>query len=505
VRPASLSESSPDRVIALPTDASGLCLSCLAHHFPDLFSHLYENLAGRTLPATGRGDRWSILFSAPMADLCLLPDGRLQTHGLTDAESILSGTPSFLTAFDRWVEQQGRAHDPLFTPDGETVLPFAGGWSFYLGYELVGQIETTLDLPAFMSRSIGDTAADFPVAVAQYHPAAVLFDAVEQRAWLVHDGRHPQLVARLQHAVEASVADATRQSVAEDLTLRSLTVDPPRRYTDGVRRVHDYLLAGDVFQVNLSRRWRFAVEQPDDVRAAGAAIHARLGRHNPAPFSAWYRLAEGQIVSSSPERLVSHQQGHVATRPIAGTRRRDPDPQRDRALIDELRAHPKERAEHVMLIDLERNDLGRVCEPGSIRVDELMVVESFAHVHHLVSNVAGCLRSGRSLGELLAAVFPGGTITGCPKVRCMEILAELEGSGRGPYTGSLGYLSLDGRLDSNILIRTVFLGADGQGEFRTGAGIVVDSDPERERIETEEKARGLLLALGQDPERVAVA
>ncbi|HHS83940.1 MAG TPA: aminodeoxychorismate synthase, component I, partial [Gammaproteobacteria bacterium] len=191
---------------------------------------------------------------------------------------------------------------------------------------------------------------------------------------------------------------------------------------------------------------------------------------------------------------VAVRDGIVETRPIAGTRPRDEVQVRDLANSSELIAHPKERAEHVMLIDLERNDLGRVCVPGSIEVNELMVLESFAHVHHIVSNVRGRLRPEVTPGEIIRALFPGGTITGCPKVRCMEIIAELEGVGRGAYTGSMGYLNRDGSMDLNILIRTMVVG-DGRLSFRAGAGIVADSVPQRELEETRAKARGLLLAL----------
>jgi anthranilate synthase component 1 len=201
------------------------------------------------------------------------------------------------------------------------------------------------------------------------------------------------------------------------------------------------------------------------------------------------------LLSSSPERLVRVAGRHIDTRPIAGTRPRSRRPGGDAVEIPALAAHPKERAEHVMLIDLERNDLGRVCEPGTVRVDELMIIESYSHVHHIVSNVTGTLRSDVSPIGAVRAVFPGGTITGCPKFRCMQIIAELEGEGRGAYTGSLGYLTRDGRLDLNILIRTMTL-AGGDLGFRAGAGIVADSDPERELEETRAKARGLLRALG---------
>jgi len=202
------------------------------------------------------------------------------------------------------------------------------------------------------------------------------------------------------------------------------------------------------------------------------------------------------MISSSPERLVQIEGRRIQTRPIAGTRPRGLNEKHDRDLSAELIGNIKERAEHIMLIDMERNDLGRVCKPGTVEVDELMVVESYAHVHHIVSNVCGELKPDASPVDAIRAVFPGGTITGCPKVRCMEIIAELEKEGRGYYTGSMGYLGRDGNMDLNILIRTMLV----QGEhfsFRTGAGIVADSVAEDEVTETRDKARGMLLAVGQ--------
>jgi anthranilate synthase component 1 len=200
------------------------------------------------------------------------------------------------------------------------------------------------------------------------------------------------------------------------------------------------------------------------------------------------------VVSSSPERLVEVRDDLVQTRPIAGTRPRLPGDD-DAADIRALRANPKEQAEHVMLIDLERNDLGRVCQPGSVEVDELMAVESYAHVHHIVSNVRGRLRNEVTPGQVVAAVFPGGTITGCPKVRCMEIIAALEDTPRGAYTGALGYLDRSGDLDLNILIRTLTV-LGNEVTLRAVAGIVADSVAQRELEETRAKARGLLRALG---------
>jgi anthranilate synthase component 1 len=266
--------------------------------------------------------------------------------------------------------------------------------------------------------------------------------------------------------------------------------DPPARFIDGVARIHEYLRAGDVFQVNLSREWRVRSAEP----ITPAAIYAALREANPAPFAGLLQRDGWAIASSSPERLIEVRGNLAQTRPIAGTRPRATGDDDD-ARVRELIGHPKERAEHVMLIDLERNDIGRVCVPGSVEVDELMSVESYAHVHHIVSNVRGRVRPGVTPGQIVRAVFPGGTITGCPKVRCMEIIAELEGVGRGAYTGSLGYLNRDGDLDLNILIRTLTMGRDSI-RFRAGAGIVADSIAERELDETRAKARGLLRALG---------
>ena len=267
--------------------------------------------------------------------------------------------------------------------------------------------------------------------------------------------------------------------------------EPAECFLQGVAHCRDYILAGDVFQVNLSRQWQARFTDA----LSPIQVFARLRASNPAPFSALLSQPEWGIVSSSPERLVRVRNGMVDTRPIAGTRRRGDNEADDDLLRHELTLHPKEQAEHVMLLDLERNDLGRVCVPGSVRVDELMSIESYTHVHHIVSNVCGRLTSGTTAKAVIDAVFPGGTITGCPKVRCMEIIAELEQVPRGVYTGSLGYVSLDGQMDFNILIRS-FYWKPHQLTFRAGAGIVYDSVAEAELEETRHKAKGLIKALG---------
>ncbi len=275
-------------------------------------------------------------------------------------------------------------------------------------------------------------------------------------------------------------------------------------YEASVARVRDYIAAGDVFQVNIARFWSAAFparELP--------ALYARLRLRNPAPFSAFMRILcpgkrELVLVSASPERLFRiDPDGRVSTRPIAGTRRRGRGRQ-DARLMNELLMSDKEQAEHIMLVDLERNDLGRVCRPGSIRVDECMVIERYATVQHIVSNVSGELRPELGLVDVFRAMFPGGTITGCPKIRCMEIIHELEPGPRGPYTGGIGYQAWDGSVDMNILIRT-FWHWQGRLHWAAGAGIVADSRPVHERIETEHKAEGLLRALRPGPFRAAKA
>jgi anthranilate synthase component 1 len=273
--------------------------------------------------------------------------------------------------------------------------------------------------------------------------------------------------------------------------LQSITEEEPGKYLDGVEAIKQYIIEGDVFQVNLSREWRADLKRG----VLTTDIYRALREKNPAPFSAIVKLGKHTIISSSPERLAEVRGEKIQTRPIAGTRPRSDEAEQDIAYSSELLGHPKENAEHIMLIDLERNDLGRVCVPGSVEVNELMVLESYAHVHHIVSNVRGKLRKDITPGKVISAIFPGGTITGCPKVRCMEIIAELEQSPRGPYTGSMGYINLDGSMDLNILIRSMV--TDGkQITLRAGAGIVADSVAESELEETRAKAKGMLLALG---------
>lgn len=431
----------------------------------------YRLLLESSAHGTAQG-RWDLLLAADGGELRLGRDGRTR-DGRGD---VVDG--DFLDALDR----EWRA---LRLPRDEPRWPFRGGWALLLGYELAGQVEPVLQLPA--------ADGSLPVALALRCPAAVLRDHATGECMAVAEPGHEELL----DAIDLDLAAMGRQPLPPWQPPASIDEDPPTRFTDGVARVLDYLAAGDVFQANLSRAWQARFLQP----LQPAALFQRLRENNPAPFAGLFSGGdEGwAVVSASPERLVSVRGDLVETRPIAGTRPRTPGDD-DIARIGELVGHPKERAEHVMLIDLERNDLGRVCAPGSVEVDELMTVESYAHVHHIVSNVRGQLRDGVSPGQLARATFPGGTITGCPKVRCMQVIAELEGVGRGAYTGAFGWLNRDGDLDLNILIRSAEVEDDGAGgstlRFRTGAGIVADSDPQRELDETRAKARGMLRALG---------
>jgi para-aminobenzoate synthetase component 1 len=256
--------------------------------------------------------------------------------------------------------------------------------------------------------------------------------------------------------------------------------------------VREYIVAGDIFQANLSQRFQGPLaEAPFD-------LYRRLRRRNPAPFAAYLGFGELEILSASPERFLrlDQDQRRIETRPIKGTRPRGLGPMHDAALGRALAESEKDRAENVMIVDLLRNDLSRVCRPGTVRVPELFALEHHPTVHHLVSTVVGELDTGAGAEDLLRAAFPGGSITGAPKVRAMEIIAELEPTQRGVYCGSIGYISASGAMDTSIVIRT-YLALRGQIYFQAGGGIVADSDPELEYRETLDKARGLIETLAE--------
>ena len=389
---------------------------------------------------------------------------------------------------DRFIEQANRAFSENLIDSTELSqqLPFTGGWFSYFSYDYAEVVEPVLNLPK----------AEFPLAVLTRIPAAVIIDHVNHQMTLVAETEYAHLLDEM----ESDVLQALElRSHFETITPLKTTEEPESKYLNGVKDIKEYILSGDIFQVNISREWLVELEKETDY----LSVYRALCHHNPAPFAALanFQDVDGKpwkVISSSPERLVKYQAPWVETRPIAGTRKRSEDLAADKALIKELISHPKERAEHIMLIDLERNDLGRICQPGSVEVNELMVIETYEHVHHIVSNVRGKLQDNMSPLEIIHAVFPGGTITGCPKIRCMEIIAELEQMPREAYTGSLGYINRDGSLDLNILIRTMmFFEQKGlpMVKFRAGAGIVADSEAESELTESRHKAKGLVNAL----------
>jgi 4-amino-4-deoxychorismate synthase (2-amino-4-deoxychorismate-forming) component I len=417
--------------------------------------------------ADGPLSRASVLLAEPRAALWLDAAGRLGAEGV-----VIQGN-TFLSALENWWlaerDAVGEAHPGL---------PFSGGWALFLSYEMAQEVEPRLSLPQ----------ATLPWrAFALRTPCALIHDRATQRVIAVAEANSAATLDRLE--ADARLAATEPDTLARGYEVKAIHEEEPEAHLERVRRGKEYIAAGDIYQTNLSRPWHVELERDVDA----AALYNRLCTTNPAPFAALAQWRGAAIISSSPERLLRVEGRRVDTRPIAGTRPRSRRPGDDAAEISALVKHPKERAEHIMLIDLERNDLGRVCEPGTVRVDELMTIESYAHVHHIVSNVTGVLRADVTPIEALRAVFPGGTITGVPKFRCMQIIAELEEAGRGAYTGSLGYLDRNGTMDLNILIRTMTL-MGRRIEFRAGGGIVADSDPQRELGETRAKARGLLAA-----------
>lgn len=414
------------------------------------------------LQSLGGTGRWDILFA--------FPQQHYPFHAAGSDHAFLPSLDSLWSAASKAIG-----------PDASTThLPFRGGWFLFCGYELLHEMEPSVSVMAAND--------DFPLAWLTRIPAAVLVDRENSQSWLVSEAGCENLLLQLQEDLFRTVSFHPAS-----ISVTDLAEEDPLLFLNGVSRIKRYIRDGDVFQVNLARRWEARLEQ-----GSAADLYAILRERNPAPFAGLADFGDCQIISSSPERLARIQGGEIETRPIAGTHPRASSPEEDAQLREALISSTKERAEHIMLVDLERNDLGRICQPGSVQVDELMAVRSYTYVHHIESGVRGRLRTGITPGQVLRALFPGGTITGCPKVRTMQIIAELEASPRAAYTGSMGYLNHDGSMDLNILIRTFMLQGE-QLSFKAGAGIVADSDPERELAETRAKAKGLLKALDVSP------
>ncbi len=355
-------------------------------------------------------------------------------------------------------------------------LPFTGGWLGWLGYDLAYEIER---LP-----KIKPDLLPFPVAYWYEPENFAVLDHWEQKLWIATT--NPETLDIFEQKLNHKKDIKEEIITSEEIKYLTNKED----YEKAVIQAKKYIEKGDIFQANLSLRFS------TKTNGHSWEIYSKLQKINPSPYSSYWQTPWGNMMSCSPERLILVKERIIETRPIAGTRSRGKTLQFDQELMEELLSNKKERAEHIMLVDLERNDLGKVCKWGTVEVDELLTIEKYSHVMHLVSNIRGEMREDCNVIDVIKGVFPGGTITGCPKIRCMEIIEELEPFRRSLFYGSCGYLDMGGNLDLNILIRTL-LSQDNIVWGQVGAGIVADSDPEKEWYESLEKAQAQLIALNR--------
>lgn len=355
-------------------------------------------------------------------------------------------------------------------------LPFVGGAVGYLAYDL-GQLTEKVGM-----RGVDDVC--MPNLSFGFYDTVLVADNLDGKKYVAstEDEKADELLSVLTSSpVTGESTSAGSMQLESNFTKKN--------YLKAVERIRELIAAGDTYQVNLSQRFTA------DYKGDAWTLYRKLRTINPAPFSAYLNFGGVQVLSSSPERFLKIRDGVIETRPIKGTRPRGKTPEEDARLARELSSSEKDKAEHVMIVDLERNDLGKVCEYGSVHVSEMEVIESYATVHHMVSTVMGKLRKDASLVDCLRATFPGGSITGAPKVRAMEIIDELEPSCRGLYCGSIGYLGYNNVCDLNIVIRTMII-KDGKIYFSVGGGVVYDSQPEAEYQETLDKGEALMQSLG---------
>ncbi len=448
------------------------------------FLKLHREGLGFLLESVEGGDRWgrySVLGTDPLMVVRAI-DGRAEVRTRDGRTSVIEGDP---------LDALAAVLAPFHAATVPGLSRFAGGFVGYLSYDLVRTIE---DLPVATTDDLG--VADVCGVVADHF---VLFDNVAHTMKVVGLSRieeSPSVRAAYRNAVESVdriVDELEHRVVVPPAGGRRCFETPvsnctPQEYAVAVEQVRRYIRAGDVIQVVLSQRYA----QP--LASHPFSVYRALRTINPSPYMFYLDLGEEVVVGASPEVMVKVSGREVSVRPIAGTIRRGADEEEDRRLVEQMLADPKERAEHVMLLDLGRNDVGRVSEIGSVRVVEQMTVERYSHVNHIVSHVSGRLRQDRDRFDAFRAAFPAGTLTGAPKIRAMEIIEELEETRRGVYGGAVGYIDFDGNLDTCIAIRTVFV-KNETAYLQVGAGIVADSDPSREQAECEAKARGILLAL----------
>ncbi|EEL58272.1 aminodeoxychorismate synthase, component I [Bacillus cereus] len=444
------------------------------------YKFLSQGKSQHILLESGRGGRYNIVGLNPVAVI----RGKDETLHISESgkETIKRGNP--LDLMQEYMEQWKTDYNPEYPP-------FQGGAIGYFSYDCIRYIEK---LP-----SLAEDDINIPDIFFLLFDDVFVYDQKEQVLWVIthYVDKYEEAKERLNEWKSLWMTEAPEVTVSfESPEKKSEAVAfTEAGFMKAVECIQEYIGAGDVFQVNLSTR------QERTLQTHPLEIYTSLREINPSPYMGYLELGDFQIVSGSPELLIKKQGTEVSTRPIAGTRSRGADEQEDEELARELIENEKERAEHVMLVDLERNDLGRVCKYGTVEVDEFMVIEKYSHVMHIVSNVRGEVEEDKDAFDLVKAVFPGGTITGAPKIRTMEIIEELEPVRRGIYTGSIGWIGYSGDTELNIVIRTL-LAKDGKAHVQAGAGIVIDSNPENEYKESLKKAIALWRAKERSEETV---
>ncbi|WP_144466770.1 aminodeoxychorismate synthase, component I [Bacillus nitratireducens] len=444
------------------------------------YKFLSKNKPQHILLESGRGGRYNIVGLDPVAVI----QGKNETLHIRESgkETIKRGNP--LDLMQEYMEKWKTDYNPEYPP-------FQGGAIGYFSYDCIRYIEKL--------SSLAEDDLNIPDIFFLLFDDVFIYDQKEQVLWIIthYVDEHEKAEERLNAWKDLWVKEAPKLNMPfECPEKKNETVAfTEEGFIKAVERIQEYIGAGDVFQVNLSTR------QERTLQTHPLEIYTSLREINPSPYMGYLELGDFQIVSASPELLIKKQGPEVSTRPIAGTRSRGANEQEDEELARELIENEKERAEHVMLVDLERNDLGRICKYGTVEVDEFMVIEKYSHVMHIVSNVRGEVEEDKDAFDLVKAVFPGGTITGAPKIRTMEIIEELEPVRRGIYTGSIGWIGYSGDTELNIVIRTL-LAKDGQAHVQAGAGIVIDSNPKNEYKESLKKAIALWRAKESSEETV---
>lgn len=391
-------------------------------------------------------------------------------------------------------EKIQKVMDRYHPVENESLPPFVGGAVGYVSYDVISEVEKTVPVP-------DDVPVNVPEALFMITDSIIVFDRVKHTIMIIcqaHLNENYEASEVYKKATEkvANFAEKLKTpAVSQSATMRTpsgikdiKSNKTAEEYREIVRKSKKYILEGDIIQAVLSQRFE------TDMPYSPLAVHRALRMVNPSPYMFLLDCGDFSIVGASPEVHAKCEDGEITVRPIAGTRKRGADKKTDDALAEELLADPKERAEHIMLVDLARNDIGRVAETGSINVDQLMVIEKYSHVMHIVSNVKGKLKKGLKADSVMRSTFPAGTLSGAPKVRAMQIISEFEKEKRGPYGGAVAYYSFNGNLNSAITIRTAVL-KDGKAYIQAGAGLVADSDPQKEYEECQNKARGMLKAL----------